>query len=147
MEIYIFYIILLSFFSNFVVYLFYKYYISKKLNYIIIKLKEYDERLGKIVSDKRKEKVQKKIQNEIKSYNSTMYFYSFMQTTLLIFIYFIDLSLVVFRMNFNVCLPYYIPLISIQYNGKYIIPYSSFIIFILSFVLFTPISLRRPKII
>lgn len=147
MEIYLFYIILLSFFSNFVVYLFYKYYISRKLKYVIIKLKEYDNRLDKIVSDKRKEKVQKKIQNEIKSYNSTMYFYSFMQTTLLIFIYFIDLSLVVFRINFSLFLPYYIPIISIPYEGKYIIPYSSFIIFILSFVLFTPLSLRRPKII
>lgn len=147
MDIYLFYIILLSFFSNFVVYLFYKYYIGRKLNHVIMKLREYDNRLGKIVSDKRKEKVKKKVQNEIRSYNSAIYFYSFIQTTLLIFIYFIDLSLVVFRINFNLSLPYYIPIISIPYNGKYIIPYSSFIIFILSFVLFTPLSLRRPKTI
>jgi hypothetical protein len=147
MEFIIFFIISISFLSNFIIYLFYKAFIYNKLVSIIRKLEYYDERLGKVVSSKRKERIYKKISPEMKAYNSKLYMYSFLQSLLLIVFYMIDLFIVLTYFSVKVYLPFYIPFITRSVDHVYYLELGSLIIFILSFVLFTPISLRRPKII
>uniref|UniRef100_A0A2U9IEA5 DUF106 domain-containing protein n=1 Tax=Acidianus brierleyi TaxID=41673 RepID=A0A2U9IEA5_9CREN len=143
----IFFIISISFLSNFAIYVFYKIFIYNKLISVIKKLEYYDQRLGKVVSNKRKERIYKKISPEMKTYNSKLYMYSFFQSLLLIVFYMIDLFLVLTYFSVPVYLPFNIPFITHISGHKYYLELGSLIIFILSFVLFTPISLRRPKII
>lgn len=145
MQLGIFLIILFSFFSNFFLYLIYKFFLGKRLSAIINILKQYDNRLEKITSAKRKEKVYRKVSKEIKSYSSTLYFYSFLQLILLLTFYFIGLFVITAYISLQVFLPFYVPLLTVQVNGKYEIVGGTLILFILSFILFTPLSLRRPK--
>lgn len=143
----IFFIIFISFLSNFIIYLFYKLFIYNKLISVIKKLEYYDKRLGKVVSSKRKERIYKKISPEMKTYNSKLYMYSFIQSLLLIVFYMIDLFIVLTYFSVPVYLPFYVPFITHIIGHIYYMELGSLIVFVLSFVLFTPISLRRPKII
>uniref|UniRef100_A0A2U9IMS9 DUF106 domain-containing protein n=1 Tax=Acidianus sulfidivorans JP7 TaxID=619593 RepID=A0A2U9IMS9_9CREN len=140
-----FLILLISFFSNFIIFLIYKFFIEKRLIRVMSILRQYDDRINRITSNKRKEKVYKKIYKQIKSYNSSLYFYSFLQSILLLVFYFIDLFLILEYIPIKVFLPFYIPFLTININQKYEILGSNLILFILSFVLFTPLSLKRPK--
>ncbi|EZQ03838.1 hypothetical protein CM19_08960 [Candidatus Acidianus copahuensis] len=147
MQIDIFLIILISFLSNMLIFLVYKAFLGKKIESILVKLREYDERLNKISSSKRRERIYNKVSKQIKSYNSSLYFYSMLQSILLIVIYMIDLYIVISHFQVNLYLPFEIPILTLTKNGQHLLLGSTLILFILSFVLFTPLSLRRPKVI
>jgi magnesium-transporting ATPase (P-type) len=110
-------------------------------------LEYYNSRLERVVSPKRKEKVYKKVSSEIKTYNSRLYKYSFVQSVLLIAFYMIDLFVILTYFVVPVSFPYYVPYLTLEKDGQYYLDLGYLLVFILSFILFTPISLRRPKII
>lgn len=140
-------IILLSFLSNFIIYIIYRSFIQRKLSDAIRMLEYYNSRLERVVSPKRKEKVYKKVSSEIKTYNSRLYKYSFVQSVLLIAFYMIDLFVILTYFVVPVSFPYYVPYLTLEKDGQYYLDLGYLLVFILSFILFTPISLRRPKII
>lgn len=145
MQFEIFLIILLSFVLNLIIFIIYRFFIGKRMKIIIDALRQYDSRLERISSAKRKEKIYRKVSKQIKSYSSSLYFYSFLQLTLLLVFYFLGFFLVTSYVYTQVYLPFYVPLLTVQSYGKYEIVGSSLFIYILSFILFTPLSLRRPK--
>ncbi len=147
MEYQILLIILLSFLSNFAVYVIYRKFIQSKLSSTIKMLEYYNSRLEKVVSPKRKEKVYKKVSSEIKAYNSRLYKYSFVQSMLLIVFYMLDLFVLLSYLVVPVQFPYYVPYLTTKKDEQYYLNLGYLLVFILSFLLFTPISLRRPKII
>lgn len=140
----IFYILSLSFLLNFLIYLEYKFYLLNKMNFAIEKIKEYEDRVIKISSPKRRDKTMKKISKELDYYTNKLRNYMFIQSLTLIFIYMLGLFIVLDYINYPIYFPYNTPL-TVSYEGKYII--SNLFIYIISFLLFTPLSLRRPKII
>ncbi|EWG07334.1 MAG: hypothetical protein ASUL_05056 [Candidatus Aramenus sulfurataquae] len=140
-------IILLSFLSNFIIYIIYRSFIQRKLLNAIRMLEYYNSRLERVVSPKRKEKVYKKVSSEIKAYNSRLYKYSFVQSVLLIAFYMVDLFVLLTYFVVPVRFPYYVPYLTLKKDGQYYLNLGYLLVFILSFILFTPISLRRPKII
>ncbi|BFH73463.1 hypothetical protein SJAV_14070 [Sulfurisphaera javensis] len=140
----IFYIIGLSFLLNFLLYIEYKLYLLNKMNLAIEKIKEYEDRVVKISSPKRRDKTMKKISKDVDYYTAKLRNYMFIQSLTLIFVYMIGLFIVIDYINLPVYFPYNTPL-TISYHGKFII--SNLFIYIISFLLFTPLSLRRPKTI
>ncbi|MBB5253016.1 hypothetical protein [Sulfurisphaera ohwakuensis] len=140
----IFYIIGISFLLNFLMYLEYRFYLLNKMNITIEKIKEYEDRVVKISSPKRRDKTLKKISKEVDYYTGKLRNYMFIQSLTLIFVYMVGLFIILDFVNVPVYFPYSIPL-TVTYHGKYII--SNLFIYILSFLLFTPLSLRRPKTI
>lgn len=144
MNLTIFYIIGLSFLLNFLIYLEYKLYLLSRMNLALERIKEYENRIEKITSPKRKDKTMRKISKEVDYYTRKFRDYIFIQSLTLVFLYMIGLFVVTYAITSPVYFPYNVPL-TIIYHNKYII--SNFFIYIISFLLFTPLSLRRPKII
>lgn len=122
----------------------YKFYLLNKMNQALEKIKEYEDRVVKITSPKRKDKTMKKISKEVDYYTGKLRNYMFIQSLTLIFVYMVGLFIIIDLITSPVYFPYNTPL-TIAYHGKYII--SNLFIYIISFLLFTPLSLRRPKII
>ncbi|WP_246263926.1 hypothetical protein [Metallosphaera tengchongensis] len=96
------------------------------------------------VASKRRERVYRKISKDIKKYNNVIYFYSMMQSILLLALYIVGMFLV-FPMSFQVFLPFAIPVLTVGVSGRFEVVEGPILIYILSFLLFTPLSLRRPK--
>ncbi|AWR99391.1 hypothetical protein DFR87_06390 [Metallosphaera hakonensis JCM 8857 = DSM 7519] len=140
------YILELFFFSmllNIIIYLFYKFYISKRILRYIEVLDNLNDRINKVTS-KRREKLYRKLSKDIKRYNNSLYFYSMLQSLILLGIYIAGL-LLVFSLSFNVYLPFSIPILTERVSNKNLVLEGPILIYILSFLLFTPLSLRRPK--
>jgi len=144
MSLAIFYIIGLSFLLNFLIYLEYKIYLLNKMNLVLEKIREYENRIEKITSPKRKDKTMKRISKEVDYYTRKFRDYMFIQSLTLIFVYMVGLFIVTYAIASTIYFPYDVPL-TIAYHNKYII--SNFFIYVISFLLFTPLSLRKPKII
>lgn len=139
----IFYILILAFFSNLVTYMIYKYYISKRALLVAERIKEYESKISSS-SPKRRKRVELKANKELRPYYSRLQYYLFMQWFLLISIYFIDLFLIFFYLDFNVKIPVVIPYIKSNYVMLYA---GSILIFVLAYYIFTPLSFRYPKLI
>jgi len=144
MNLTIFYILGFSFLLNLLMYFEYKFYLLNKMNRALEKIKEYEDRVVKITSPKRKDKTMKKISKEVDYYTGKLRNYMFIQSLTLIFVYMVGLFIIIDLITSPVYFPYDTPL-TIAYHGKYII--SNLFIYIISFLLFTPLSLRRPKTI
>lgn len=144
MSLTIFYVIGISFLLNFLMFIEYKFYLSNKMNLALEKIKEYEDRVVKISSPKRKDKTMKKISKEVDYYTAKLRNYMFMQSLTLIFVYMVGLFIIIDFITSPIYFPYNTPL-TIFMNGKNII--SNLFVYIISFLLFTPLSLRRPKII
>ncbi len=67
-----------------------------------------------------------------------------LQSLILLGIYIAGL-LLVFSLSFNVYLPFSIPILTERVSNKNLVLEGPILIYILSFLLFTPLSLRRPK--
>lgn len=141
----IFYIILISFAFNFLLYLWYKFYLYSKIVESIEYIKKYEDRLSSIRSEKRRNKVLRNVSPYLKQYESKLRNYIFIQSLTLIFVYMIGLFIVIYYIT----PPYaYFPYPSIftpEINGRATV--NNLFIYIVSFLLFTPLSLRRPKLI
>lgn len=135
-------IFLISFFSNFFLYLFYRKFLKQKMNILLEKINSYEERVNEISSSKRKERVAKKISKEVDSYTSTLRSYVMMQSLLLVIIYIIDLFVIFGYFYFDMYFPFYIPFITVYHNSRVIIPDGSLWEFIASYFIFTALSLR-----
>ncbi|QGA69568.1 hypothetical protein [Sulfolobus sp. E11-6] len=143
MELSTIYIFLISFLSNFVVYLIYKYYFYDKISKKISLVEKYEERLRSIASSKRREKTYKKISKELESYISSIRYYMFLRSMILVGVYIVDLVIILNYLTVNIYLPFFIPYLTVKSNSSgYLMLNGSLFEFIASYVLFTPISLR-----
>ncbi len=139
----IFLILIVAFFSNFITYLAYRYFISRRVSVLVEKIKEYEVRISS-TSPKRRKRVELKTNRELRPYYSRLQYYLFMQWFLLISIYFIDLFLVFFYFDFNIKIPIIVPFVKRNFVDLYA---GSILIFVLAYYIFTPLSLRYPKLI
>jgi len=137
-------VISISFISNVIVYLIYIFFIKKRLLNIYDKIKRYEDRISSIVSPKRRSRTLKLVSKELQAYYGKFRFYLFLQTIILSSIYLFNLFLIISYYSFSIYLPIIIPYIQ---NSPIEIPGSSgpLLIYVLSFFLFTPLSMRRPK--
>ncbi|AAK40994.1 hypothetical protein SULI_08930 [Saccharolobus solfataricus] len=143
MELNTIYIFLISLFSNFVVYLIYKYYFYGKIINKISLVEKYEERLKNIASSKRREKAYKKISKELESYISSVRYYMFLRSMILVGVYIVDLVIILNYLNTNIYLPFYIPYLTAKSSSNmYLMLNGSLFEFIASYILFTPLSLR-----
>ncbi|QXJ36184.1 hypothetical protein [Saccharolobus shibatae] len=143
MELGTIYIFLISFLSNFIVYLIYKYYFYGKISNKISLVEKYEERLKSIASSKRREKTYKKISKELESYILSIRYYMFLRSMILVGVYILDLVIILNYLNINIYLPFYIPYLTVKSNnGEYLMLNGSLFEFIASYILFTPLSLR-----
>ncbi|ACP35547.1 conserved hypothetical protein [Sulfolobus islandicus Y.G.57.14] len=143
MELGTIYIFLISFLSNFIIYLIYKYYFYGKISNKISLVEKYEERLKSIASSKRREKTYKKISKELESYISSIRYYMFLRSMILVGVYIVDLVIILNYLNTNIYLPFYIPYLTVKSNnGEYLMLNGSLFEFIASYILFTPLSLR-----
>ncbi|ABP94293.1 hypothetical protein HA72_0116 [Metallosphaera sedula] len=136
-------ILFFSFLLNFVLYLVYRYYISRKISQYLLVLEDLNSRINKVTS-KRRERVYRKLSKDIRKYNSGLYFYSMLQSFALLGLYILGLFLI-FTMRFTVYIPFYIPVLTQSVSSRHVILEGPILVYILSFLLFTPLSLRRPK--
>lgn len=128
---------------NLVVYFIYKLFIYKRVVKYANTLEELNQRINKLTS-KRRDKVYKRLYKDIKKYNNNLYLFSMLQSFILLGLYLVGLVLI-FSFNFAIYLPYHIPVLTIQVSNKYEALEGPILFYILSFLLFTPLSLRRPK--
>jgi len=137
-------VISISFISNVIVYLIYIFFIKKRLLNIYDKIKRYEDRISSIVSPKRRSRTLKLVSKELQAYYGKFRFYLFLQTIILSSIYLFNLFLIISYYSFSIYLPIIIPYIQ---NSPIEISGSSgpLLIYVLSFFLFTPLSMRRPK--
>ena len=145
MNLTIFYILGLSFLLNLIIYFEYKFYLVNKMNLAIEKIKEYEDRIEKIASPKRKNKTLRKISKEVEYYTRKFRDYILIQSLTLIFVYLVGLLIIAYLITSPIYFPYNLPLITLIYHNKHII--NNLFVYIISFLLFTPLSLRKPKII
>ncbi|WP_338601058.1 hypothetical protein V6M85_13230 [Sulfolobus tengchongensis] len=136
------YIFLISLVSNLVVYFIYKYYLYGKINSTISLVEKYEERLKNITSSKRREKTYRKISKQLESYMSTVRYYMFLRSMILVGIYIFDLIIILNYLNANIYLPFYIPYVTLKTGDGYLMLNGSLFEFIASYIIFTPISLR-----
>ncbi|AOL15796.1 hypothetical protein BFU36_02590 [Sulfolobus sp. A20] len=142
MEIDILYILLISFFSNLVVYMIYKYYLMGRISKAMDIVEKYEERLRSVSSPKRREKTYRKVSKQLESYISTVRYYMFIRSMILVGIYILDLFLILMYLSFNIYLPFYIPYLTLKTTTGYLMLNGSLFVFIASYILFTPLSLR-----
>ncbi|WP_238024590.1 MULTISPECIES: hypothetical protein [Metallosphaera] len=109
----------------------------------MVVLEDLNSRINKITS-KRRERVYRKLSKDIRKYNSGLYFYSMLQSFALLGLYILGLFFI-FSMNFPVYLPFSIPVLTQTVSSKHVVLEGPILVYILSFLLFTPLSLRRPK--
>ncbi|MEM0373578.1 MAG: hypothetical protein QXO96_03385, partial [Sulfolobales archaeon] len=106
--------------------------------------KEYEDRINSIVSPKRRSRTLKMISKELQDYYNKFRLYLFTQTMILTSLYLINLFIIISYFSFSIYLPIIIPFIqssAIEISGSS----GPLLIYVLSFFLFTPISMRRPK--
>ncbi|BDB97633.1 hypothetical protein [Saccharolobus caldissimus] len=138
----IIYIFLISLFSNLVVYVIYKYYFYNKIVNTIKVLEQYEERLKNIASSKRREKTYRKISKQLDAYMSTVRYYMFIRSMVLVGIYIVDLIIILSYLNFQIYLPFYIPYLTLRTSNGYLLLNGPLFEFIASYILLTPLSLR-----
>jgi hypothetical protein len=142
MRIEVFYIILISFISNISVYLIYLFILKHRILNMYSKIKEYENKISSKVSQKRRSRFMRKFSKDIQAYYNSLRLYLFLQTFILMIIYIIDLLFIISNFSLNIIIP---PLIPFLINSSFNISENSasILIFIISFFIFTPLSLRR----
>lgn len=138
----IIYIFLISLFSNLAVYVIYKYYLYNKVINTVKILEQYEERLKNIASSKRREKTYRKISKQLDAYMSTVRYYMFIRSIVLVGIYIVDLIIILSYFNFQIYLPFYIPYLTLRMPTGYLLLNGPLFEFIASYILLTPLSLR-----
>ncbi|MDT7860807.1 MAG: hypothetical protein RRA45_01100 [Saccharolobus sp.] len=138
----IIYIFLISLFSNLAVYVIYKYYFYNKIINTVKVLEQYEERLKNIASSKRREKTYRKISKQLDAYMSTVRYYMFIRSMILVGIYIVDLIIILSYFNFQIYLPFYIPYLTLRTPNGYLLLNGPLFEFIASYILLTPLSLR-----
>ncbi|MEM0293936.1 MAG: hypothetical protein QXF93_04960 [Saccharolobus sp.] len=142
MELGIIYVFLISLFSNLVVYIIYKKILYQRISKNLKLIEKYEERLKNITSSKRREKTYRKISKELDSYTSSVRYYMFIRSMILVGIYIIDLTIILSYLNFDLYLPFYIPFLTLKTSNGYLMMNGSLFEFIASYVLLTPLSLK-----
>lgn len=135
-------ILIISFFSNFFLYLIYRIFLKNRMDSLLGKIRAYEERVNEISSSKRRERISKKVSKEVEGYMSSLRSYVMMQSLFLVILYIIDLFIVFGYFYFNLSFPVYIPLFTIKSNSNIVIPGGSLWEFIASYFVFTSLSLR-----
>lgn len=136
-------VVFLSLFLNAFLYLVYRVFFSKRLLRSMEELERLQARINNVVP-KRRDRVYMKLTKDIKRHTNTLYFYSLLQSTALLALYMVGLFLV-FSMDFVLYFPFYVPLLTAKLNGRNVLVEGPLLLYILSFLVFTPLSLRRPK--
>nr|CAA73484.1 orf1 hypothetical protein [Sulfolobus acidocaldarius] len=141
----IFYIIGISLVLNMIVYLAYRFYLQSRMKSTIEYIKKYEQRISSISSPKRRSKAMKSVSKELNVYECKLRGYMFLQSMLMMATYIVGLFLILYLIvPPYVYFPYESPLTA-AVGGKPAI--STLIVYIVSFLVFTPLSLRRPKLI
>jgi hypothetical protein len=136
-------VLFLSLSLNVLLYALYRTFISKRLSRSLQELEKLQARINTVVP-KRRDRVYMKLSKDIKRYNNAVYFYSLLQSMVLLALYMIGLFFV-FSMNFVLYFPFYVPLLTVRIEGRNVLVEGPLLLYILSFLVFTPLSLRRPK--
>lgn len=141
----IIYIISISFLFNFLLYLWYKFYLNPKMMEVINVIKKYEDRISSTASSRRQRKKMNALRSDFQAYTNRLRNYMFFHTLTVIFVYMIGLFIVLdFIYPPYVAFPYS-SVLTPPVNGKPEI--NTLFLYILSFLLFTPLSLRRPKVL
>ncbi|WP_225905643.1 hypothetical protein [Stygiolobus caldivivus] len=130
---------------NFLLYLWYKFYLSPKMIEAIGMIRKYEDRLSSITSNKRRNKVMRAVSTEVQTYTNKLRNYMFFQSFTVIIVYMVGLILVLNYITPPYALFPYASILTPPVDGKPEI--NNLFIYILSFLLFTPLSLRRPKVL
>jgi hypothetical protein len=138
-------ILLISFLFNFILYLWYRFYLNPKMTKTILLIRKYEDRISSITSNKRRNKVMRAVSSEVQTYTNKLRNYMFFQSLTVIMVYMVGLVIVL-----NYIYPSYVyfpysTIVTPPISGKPEI--NNLFVYILSFLLFTPLSLRRPKLL
>ncbi|BBD71919.1 hypothetical protein HS1genome_0308 [Sulfodiicoccus acidiphilus] len=132
--------------GDFSSYLLYRLYLKRKIALALAQLNKLDERLSVVSSVKRKERVKRKLSKDIQQTQSTVYKYTFMRTMYTLAIYMVLFYVVISLLNFPVRFPFYVPAITMLQGHHYLLVGGSLFVFIMAFVLFSPLALRQPNL-
>jgi|ECHnycMinimDraft_1075156.scaffolds.fasta_scaffold00032_13 hypothetical protein len=127
-------------------YLLYRFYLREKIYSALEQLSKLDERLNIVTSVKRKERIKRRLSKDIQRRQSTVYKYTFMRTMYTLAVYMILFYIVVTFLNYAIPFPFYVPVITVIHAHQYLLVGGTLFIFIMSFVLFSPLALRQPNL-
>jgi hypothetical protein len=144
MNLIVFVPITIGFVANLIVYVLYKTFLEERFSSIINEIIKLETKLYSSASEKRKMRKQKLKKDELQTLYSTFRWLSFLQTSTLMASYFVGFLIVASYFNdLQLAFPLEVPVLT---NGNGLIYGGSVLLYILSFFVFVPLGLRRPKL-
>jgi len=136
--------IAIGFVVNLLVYVLYKIFLENRFNSIINEIIKLETKLYSLASEKRRTRKQKLKKDELQALYSTFRWLSFLQTSTLMASYFVGFLIVASYFNdLQLAFPLEVPVLT---NSNGLIYGGSVLLYILSFFVFVPLGLRRPKL-
>jgi len=136
--------IAIGFVVNLLVYVLYKIFLENRFNSIINEIIKLETKLYSLASEKRRTRKQKLKKDELQALYSTFRWLSFLQTSTLMASYFVGFLIVASYFNdLQLAFPLEVPVLT---NSNGLIYGGSVLLYILSFFIFVPLGLRRPKL-
>jgi hypothetical protein len=144
MNLIVFVPITIGFVANLIVYVLYKIFLENRFSSIINEIIKLETKLYSSASEKRKMRKQKLKKDELQTLYSTFRWLSFLQTSTLMASYFVGFLIVASYFNdLQLAFPLEVPVLT---NNNGLIYGGSVLLYILSFFVFVPLGLRRPKL-
>ncbi|MCQ4342438.1 MAG: hypothetical protein RXN77_02830 [Sulfolobaceae archaeon] len=144
MNLIVFVPITIGFVANLIVYVLYKTFLEDRFSSIINEIIKLETKLYSSASEKRKMRKQKLKKDELQTLYSTFRWLSFLQTSTLMASYFVGFLIVASYFNdLQLAFPSKVPVLT---NNNGLIYGGSVLLYILSFFVFVPLGLRRPKL-
>jgi hypothetical protein len=144
MNLIVFVPITIGFVANLIVYVLYKMFLENRFSSIINEIIKLETKLYSLASEKRRMRKQKLKKDELQALYSTFRWLSFLQTSTLMASYFVGFLIVASYFNdLQLVFPLEVPILT---NSNGLIYGGSVLLYILSFFIFIPLGLRRPKL-
>jgi len=144
MNLIVFVPITIGFVANLIVYVLYKMFLENRFSSIINEIIKLETKLYSLASEKRRMRKQKLKKDELQALYSTFRWLSFLQTSTLMASYFVGFLIVASYFNdLQLVFPLEVPILT---NSNGLIYGGSVLLYILSFFIFVPLGLRRPKL-
>ena len=144
MNLIVFVPITIGFVANLIVYVLYKIFLENRFSSLINEIIKLETKLYSSASEKRRMRKQKLKKDELQALYSTFKWLSFLQTSTLMASYFVGFLIVASYFNdLQLTFPLDVPVLT---NSNGLIYGGSVLLYILSFFVFVPLGLRRPKL-
>ena len=144
MNLIVFVPITIGFVANLIVYVLYKIFLENRFSSLINEIIKLETKLYSSASEKRRMRKQKLKKDELQALYSAFKWLSFLQTSTLMASYFVGFLIVATYFNdLQLAFPLKVPVLT---NSNSLIYGGSVLLYILSFFIFVPLGLRRPKL-